>query len=112
TLCCDTPGVPDDMAITKAGHGAGLMVMDSSVISDRKLLEQFESLAKEKNIKAQRTILPRGGTDASAIQRANSGYRIMNLVCGTRYIHTVTEMIHLDDLHACRDLLATFLAAI
>ena len=110
TLCCDTPGVPADMAITKQGEGAGLMVMDSGSITDVKLLNEFESLAKKKKIKAQRTILPRGGTDSLAIQRKGEGYRVMTLVCGTRYIHTVTETIHKDDLFACRDLLAAYLA--
>jgi len=109
TLCCDTPGVPSDMAVTEQGKGAGLMVMDSSAIVDVDLLNEFEALAKKKKIPAQRTILHRGGTDSSAIQRKGPGYRVMTLVCGTRYIHTVTEMIHKDDLFACRDLLAAWL---
>jgi endoglucanase len=110
TLCVDTPGVPDDQSVTEQGAGAGLMVMDSSTITDLELLREFEKVAKTKKIKAQRTILPRGGTDASTIQRKASGTRTMTLVCPTRYIHTITEMIHLDDLHACRDLLTAYLA--
>ena len=83
--------------------------MDSSAITDEKLLREFEALAAKKKIKAQRTILPRGGNDASAIQRTAAGYRVMTLVCPTRYIHTVTKMIHLDDLRACKDLLVAYL---
>ncbi len=109
TLCCDTPGVPAELAITEQGKGAGLMVMDSSAMTDLKLLEEFEALAKKNKIPVQRTILPRGGTDASTIQRRDMGYRVMTLVCGTRYIHTVTEMVHLVDLYACRDLLVAYL---
>lgn len=109
TLCCDTPGVPGELGITAQGAGAGLMVMDSSAISDADLLERFERVAKKRTIAAQRTILPRGGTDASTIQRAANGCRTMTLVCPTRYIHTITEMVHRDDLHACRDLLAAVL---
>ena len=75
----------------------------------RRLNEAEVALEKEK-IKVQRTILPRGGTDASTIQRKAEGFRVMTLVCPTRYIHTVTEMIHLDDLHATRDLLAAYLS--
>ena len=110
TLCVDTPGVAEADRVTKQGDGAGLMVMDTSAIADLKLLESFEKLATQKKIKAQRTILPRGGNDASTIQRKAEGFRVMTLVCPTRYIHTVTEMIHLDDLHATRDLLAAYLA--
>lgn len=110
TLCCDTPGVPDDMRVTEHGKGAALTVMDSASIADPALLEQFEAVAQKHNIKHQRSILPRGGTDSGAIQRAGSGVRTFTLSCPTRYIHTVTEMVHLDDLHACRDLLAAWLA--
>jgi len=110
TLCVDTPGVDETQSVTLQGSGAGLMVMDGRTIADLGLIEEFEKIAKSKKIKAQRTILARGGTDASTIQSKGSGYRVMSLVCPTRYIHTVTEMIHLDDLYATRDLLAAFLS--
>ena len=109
TLCVDTPGVPDDMRVTKQAQGAGLMVMDSSMISDVGLLEEFERLAKKHRIKHQRSVLGRGGNDGATMQRAGDGRKTFALVCPTRYIHTVTEMVHLDDLHACRDLLAVYL---
>ena len=112
TLCCDTPGVPSTDSVTRQGEGAGLMVMDSSTINDEELLRTFESLAAKRKIKAQRTILPRGGTDASTIQRKAAGHRVMTVVCPVRYIHTVTETTHLDDLHACRDLVAAYLASV
>ena len=103
------PGVDEDQRVSKQGDGAGLLVMDSYTISDLELLEQFEAIAKRRKIKAQRTLLPSGGSDAATIQRKASGYRVMTLVCPTRYIHTVTEMVHLDDLHSTRDLLAGYL---
>ncbi len=109
TLCVDTPGTPADMVVTKQGEGVGLTCMDASAISDYDLIEQFESIAKKKKIKSQRSVLPRGGTDSGTMQAAGEGVRTITLSCGTRYIHTVTEMIHLDDLHATRDLLAAYL---
>ena len=66
-------------------------------------------MAKKKRIKHQRSILTRGGTDAGTVQRAGSGTRVLTLSCPTRYIHTVIESVHLDDLHACRDVLAAYL---
>lgn len=110
TLCVDTPGVSDDLRVTKLGDGAGLTVMDSSFISDLALFEEFESVAKKHKIKHQRSILPRGGTDSGAIQRAGCGARVMTLSCPTRYIHSVTEALHLGDINACRDVLAAYLA--
>lgn len=109
TLCVDTPGVPEDQRVSKQGDGAGLLVMDSSMISDLELLEELEALAQKHKIKAQRTILPRGGNDGYSIQQKRAGRRVAALVCPTRYIHTVTEMVLLDDLFACRDLLQAYL---
>jgi len=110
TLCVDTPGVPEDQRVTQQGAGAGLLVMDSSMISDPGLLAEFEAIARKRKIKHQRTILPRGGNDGATAQRAGSGRRTIALVCPTRYIHTITEMVHTGDLHACRDLLAAYLS--
>jgi len=110
TLCVDTPGVPDDQRVTSQGGGAGLLVMDSSMISDSGLLAEFEAVAKKRRIKHQRTILPRGGNDGATVQRAAIGRRVIALVCPTRYIHTVTEMVDIHDLNACRDLLSAYLA--
>jgi len=110
TLCCDTPGVPNELSVTVQGKGAALTVMDGASIGDLSVLEAFESVAKKAKVPYQRSILPRGGTDAGAVQRAAAGTRAFTLSCPTRYIHTVTEMVHLTDLHACRDLLAAYLA--
>ncbi len=109
TLCVDTPGVPEDMAVTRQGKGVGITCMDSTSIGDYDLIEQFEAIARKKKIAHQRSILPRGGTDAGTMQAAGEGVRTITLSCGTRYIHTVTEMIHVDDMHATRDLLAAYL---
>jgi endoglucanase len=109
TLCVDTPGVPAEQRVTKQGDGAALTFMDGGTISDWDLALKFEAIAQKRQIKAQRSILPRGSTDAAAMQRAAAGAKAFTLSCPTRYIHTITEMVHKTDLHACRDLLAAFL---
>jgi endoglucanase len=109
TLCVDTPGTPDDQRVTKQGEGAAITAMDASFISNLELFEQFQAIARKRKIKHQLSILPRGGTDAGTLQRAAGGSRVLTLSCPTRYIHTVTEAVHMDDLHACRDLLAAYL---
>jgi endoglucanase len=112
TLSCDTPGVPTDEAVTKHGSGCGLHIMDSSFISDYRLINDLESVAKKNRIPVQRTILARGGQDGAAGQQARSGARAAGIVVGTRYIHTVTEMIDLVDLAAARDLLAAWVPTV
>lgn len=108
TLACDTPGVPSDEAVTEHGKGFGLHVMDSSFISDWRLIDEFEAVAKKNRIPCQRTILPRGGQDGAAAQMATKGCRACGITVGTRYIHTVTEMIDRRDLAAARDVLAAW----
>jgi endoglucanase len=111
TLCCDTPGIGKDQAITQFGQGVGIKVMDSASISHRGLFEEFVGLAAKHKIPFQREVLPRGGTDAGAVQRARAGTRAITLSVPTRYIHTVTEAIHRRDAAAAVDLIAAWLTA-
>lgn len=111
TLACDTPGVPEQSRTTVQGKGFGLHVRDSSFIADKALVKEFESLAVENDIPFQRTMLAAGGQDGAAAQQAASGARAIGIVVGTRYIHTVTEMIHKSDLEAAKDILTAYLAA-
>ena len=103
--------MPDDERITRQGDGVALTLMDSSLISDRALVEEFEAIAKKRKIPHQLSILTRGGTDAGAMQRQRGGYRAMTLSIPTRYIHTVTESVHKRDLQSAIDLLAAWLEA-
>ena len=109
TLSCDTPGVPEQDRTTEQGKGFGLHVKDSSFIADRDLVKEIEAIAIKQKIPHQRTMLRAGGQDGAAAQQAAAGARAVGIVVGTRYIHTVTEMIHRDDLEAARDILAAYL---
>ncbi len=109
TLCCDGPGVPEDERVTKQGDGVALTIMDGSSISDRGIIDELDKLATKKKIPHQLSILPRGGTDAAALQRARGGMRAATFSIPTRNIHTVTECIHKTDLQSAIDLLAAFL---
>ena len=112
TLCCKTPGIPDEDRVSVSGDGVCLHVMDSSMISDIGLVEQFEAVAKAKSIKCQRAILPRGGQDGAVIQRSRGGVRTISLACPVKYIHTVTEMTHKDDLNSYHSLLTAWLESL
>jgi len=109
TLSCDTPGVPEQDRTTVQGAGFGLHVKDSSFIADRELVKEFEALAAKEKIPFQRTMLAAGGQDGAAAQQAAAGAKAIGIVVGTRYIHTVTEMIHKSDLQAALDILVAYL---
>lgn len=109
TLAVDTPGVSEDEQITKLGKGTAIKIMDAYSVSDNALVEQFIALAEKHKIPHQMELLTMGGTDAGALQRARGGSRAITLSIPTRYIHTVTETIHKDDLKATVDLLVKYL---
>ena len=111
TLAVDTPGVPDEEQITKLGGGAAIKVLDAASISDKGLVDAFIEVAEKNDIPHQFEVLPLGGTDAGALQRARSGCRVITLSVPTRYVHTVTETVHKNDLESTLKLLTAYLSA-
>jgi endoglucanase len=109
TLACDTPGVPENEMVTAQGKGFGLQIKDGSFIADIELVDEIEVLAVKEKIPFQRSILAAGGQDAAAAQQAAAGARAVGIVVGTRYIHTVAEMIEKTDLQAALDILVAYL---
>ena len=112
TLCCKTPGVPDEERVSVAGEGVCLHIMDASMFSDMGLVGDFEKIAQQHGIRCQRAILARGGQDGAAIQRSRSGVRTICLACPVKYIHTIVEMTHRDDLHSYHTLLTAWLQSL
>lgn len=112
TLCCQTPGTPEEMRVTEFGAGVCLKIMDSSTITDLKLVEDLERVARGKKIPHQRGVLPRGGQDGAMIQRSRSGVRTAVFACPVKNIHTVVEMAHKTDLQSYPDLLAAWISQV
>lgn len=110
TLANDIPSIPDSDHITKLGEGAAIKVMDSSLICHPKVVEHFRDLAEKNSIKYQMELLTLGGTDAGGVQRLHGGIPSFTLSIPTRYVHTVNETVHSDDMDACVDLLAAYIA--
>ncbi|HEY9766349.1 MAG TPA: M42 family metallopeptidase, partial [Chroococcales cyanobacterium] len=91
TIAGDVPSVKEADQISTLGGGVSISVMDSGSISNYKLVNFLRELAEKKNIKHQMGILPRGGTDAMAIQKAKKGVPVVTLSVPTRYLHSPTE---------------------
>jgi putative aminopeptidase FrvX len=109
TLANDFPCVVDYDQVTRLGGGCALKIMDGSSLSHPKLVRHFRDLAEKNGIPYQLEILPRGGTDAGAIQRSRAGVPSFTLSTPTRYIHTVNEMAHTADIEGAIALLARYL---
>ncbi len=109
TLAMDLPGGAPEDRITRLGAGTAIKLMDSASISHPKLVRFFRDVADAEKIPYQLEILPRGGTDAGAMQRVRGGSAAITLSTPTRYVHTVNEMVHRTDVQAGIDLLARVL---
>jgi tetrahedral aminopeptidase len=109
TLAMDIPGAADHDAVTHLGRGVAIKIMDSSFISNHKLVAHMREVARMHDITHQLEILPRGGTDAGSMQKVHGGVPAITLSIPTRYVHTVNEMCSLADIQASIDLLARYL---
>lgn len=111
TLALDVPGGVKSSQISALGDGPAIKIMDSASISNYKLVDFMRDVAEKNDIKYQMEILPRGGTDAGAIERAHSGCPVITLSVPTRYVHSNVETISKSDIQATAQLLAKFLEA-
>jgi endoglucanase len=109
TLAVDTPGMPETESVTRLGEGVAIKMFDSSFIPNYKLVRHLRDVAEKHGVRHQMEILPRGGTDAGAMQRARAGAAAITISIPSRYVHTVNEMADLGDLDAASTLLARYL---
>ena len=71
-----------------------------------RLLTEFQRVATKKNIPVQVRAEPdANGTDAGALQLVREGVAVMDLGIPNRYMHTAVEMVDLDDVYHCIDLI-------
>ena len=106
TIAFDLPGASSHEKITELGKGAAIKIMDSSVISDSRMIAFLRDTANDHGIPWQNEILTAGGTDTSALQRAGKMGSIAGCISvPTRHIHSVIEMCHKQDIQAAISLL-------
>jgi len=73
------------------------------------VVERLRAAAKKAKIDCQWAACGRGtGTDANAIQLSREGVATGLVSVPNRYMHSAVEMISLDDIDACANLLAQF----
>lgn len=101
----------DKNGTCKLGDGAGIKIMDRSVICHPEVIETLEGLATKKELKHQRDILKMGGTDAGAIHLSRGGVKTGGISVPCRNIHTPAEMVCMSDVAACISLTVAFVGA-
>jgi len=109
TLANDVPGSDGPSEISRLGDGTSLSIMNGASIANPVLFNRMEELAKKHKIPCQKDVLPRGGTDAGALQKVKGGAAVITLSIPCRYVHSTVETVHKDDVQATTDLLAAYL---
>ena len=106
TIAYDVPGSHAHERCTSLGKGAGIKIMDSSVICDYRMVAFMKKTADRNKIQWQPEILSGGGTDTAGLQRMVPGGSIAGAVSvPTRHVHQTVETVHKKDLQAAIDLL-------
>jgi len=93
----------------KLGAGPCIKVMDGGMLSHPGINNMLIGAAESNGIPYQMEVLPGGTTDAMAIQLARSGVPASCVSIATRYIHTPSEMVDLDDVENAVKLFLAFL---
>lgn len=109
TVANDVPGFEPGDHVTELGEGTAIKLKDSSVITSPKINKRLEDVAEAEEIEYQLEVLPAGGTDTAGFQRFGGATPVGAISIPTRYLHTVTESAHVEDVEATIDLLAAFL---
>ncbi|SIQ98674.1 endoglucanase [Haladaptatus litoreus] len=110
TVANDIPEVKYEKDyVTCLGGGTAIKLKDGSVVTSPKVHRRMRELAEERDIDHQLEVLPSGGTDTAGFQNTHGAKPVGAVSIPTRYLHTVTESAHGDDVSATIDLLTAFL---
>ncbi|MGB9840905.1 M42 family metallopeptidase [Thermovenabulum sp.] len=96
TLCGDTP--EGEKIAVELGKGPAVKIKDMSVLSHPEVKQLLIDTAEKNKIPYQKEVLDLGGTDAGAIHLTKEGVPSGGIAIPTRYVHTPSEMVNLDDL--------------
>ena len=92
----DTPKA--DNTKLELGKGPAVLIKDSSMLADPRIVRWMIDTAENVRIPYQRNVQRIGGTDAKAIQITREGVLAGSLSIPTRYAHSPSEMIDINDV--------------
>ncbi|PKR79328.1 peptidase M28 [Halalkalibacillus sediminis] len=93
------------------GKGALLRIFDRTMVTHRGMREFLLDTAETNNIPYQ-YFISQGGTDAGRVHISNEGVPSAVVGICSRYIHTSSSMIHIDDYAAAKELIVNLVQSI
>jgi endoglucanase len=107
TLAMDTP--KNGANAVKLGAGAAVKIFDVGHIVPPVIKDWVLNTAEAHGIPHQLEILTAGTTDAAAIQQTAAGIPSATLSIPTRFVHTTSETVDVNDVDACVKLLVALI---
>jgi endoglucanase len=108
TMTGDTPrGVKMEVGL---GKGPAIKVKDGGMLADPKVVEAMVQCAQKHKIPYQLEVLLGGTTDAKAMQISRAGMPAGCVSVPTRYVHTPSEMVDVEDVNNAVKLLTAFIS--
>ncbi|MGF7059456.1 M42 family metallopeptidase [Brassicibacter mesophilus] len=115
TPSCDVPDIEAYSGVV-IGKGPALTYMNhhgrgtlAGLVPNIKFLSFIENICKENNIPVQREVALGVLTETAYILFENSKTVVANISIPTRYTHTPVEVVSLEDILYCYNLLSNFL---
>ncbi|GGC94119.1 peptidase M28 [Thalassobacillus devorans] len=94
----------DEKEFGQLGKGALLRIFDRSMVTHRGIRDFILDTAESNDIPYQ-YFISQGGTDAGRVHISNDGVPSAVVGICSRYIHTSSSIIHVDDYAAAKELL-------
>jgi len=88
--------------------GPAIKVKDRASISNREIVERLVQIAEQEKIPYQMEVLTFGGTNAAALQRTRAGIPSATVSIPTRYVHSPSEIVSLEDVQNAVELLLNY----
>ncbi len=104
-VASDIPGIPEDKAFAKMGHGMSIVTYDGTMMPNIYLREYVIDKAEELEIPHQLSAIAAGGTDAGVFHLYERGCPSLVLGVPCRHIHTHVSLLSLEDVASCIRLL-------
>jgi putative aminopeptidase FrvX len=109
TMAGDTPkGIKMEVSL---GKGPAIKVRDGGMLADSRVVRWMVDTAEKAGIPYQLEVLEGGTTDAKAIQLVRAGVLAGCLSIPTRYIHSPSEMVDLQDVEQAVRLLVELVSS-
>ncbi|MCI8318020.1 MAG: M42 family metallopeptidase [Lachnospiraceae bacterium] len=88
--------------------GIGIKICDPSVVCDEDVVAAMVECCEKEQIKYQREVIDKGGTDASSMNLSGMGVKAGGIVVVTRYPHSQSAVASKADIEAGVDLIHAF----